>query len=136
MSIEGGCFCGQVRYQATEHTDSVAHCHCQHCRAATGGTFVTWVEVPRAALTWAAEPAAYRHESDWPTGITRRFCAQCGTSLTYERDGSDYLDIAAGSLDDPGALTPAHHVYEVSRVHWVELADDLPRYPKGRPDSR
>jgi hypothetical protein len=31
MSIEGGCFCGRIRYRATEHTDSVGHCHCQHC---------------------------------------------------------------------------------------------------------
>ncbi len=137
MAIEGGCFCGAVRYRADEHTDSVAHCHCQHCRASTGATLMTWVEVPRAAFEWiAGEPASYRHESDWKTAITRRFCADCGTSLTYERDASDWLDVAAGSLDDPGAVAPAHHVYHASRIGWLEIDDQLPRHDRGYPGSQ
>ena len=136
MVIEGGCFCGAIRYRAEEHTDSVAHCHCRHCRAASGATLMTWVEVPRSAFVWVdEEPAAYVHESDWKTSVTRRFCARCGTSLTYERDGSDFLDVAVGSLDDPNSVTPAHHVYDASRIGWFEVADQLPRYEKGRPDS-
>jgi len=137
MAIEGGCFCGAVRYRADEHTDSVAHCHCRHCRAASGATLMTWVEAPRTAFRWTAEkPAAYRHGSDWKTSITRRFCSNCGTSLTYERDGSDSLDIAVGSMDEPDAVAPEHHVYDSSRIGWFDVADQLPRYDKGRPDSQ
>jgi hypothetical protein len=136
-SIEGGCFCGAVRYRATEQTDSVAHCHCQHCRAASGATLMTWVEVPRTAFAWTrGEPAAYEHDSDWKTPVVRRFCAQCGTSLTYERTGSTTLDVSVGSLDEPAVVTPAHHVYDSSRLDWFEVADELPRYEKGRPDSQ
>jgi hypothetical protein len=137
MALEGGCFCGAVRYRAEEHTDSVAHCHCQHCRAASGATLMTWVEVPRAAFEWRGEePASYRHESDWKTPVTRRFCGNCGTSLTYERDESDFLDVAVGSVDDPEAVRPAHHVYDSRRIEWVDVADQLPRYEKGRPGSQ
>jgi len=136
MAIEGGCFCGAVRYRAEEHTDSVAHCHCRHCRAASGATLMTWVGVPCTAFAWVAgEPAAYRHESDWRTPITRRFCSKCGTSLTYERDGSTSLDIAVGSMDEPESVAPVHHVYDSSRIGWFEVADQLPRYEKGRPGS-
>jgi len=137
MALEGGCFCGAVRYRAEEHTDSVAHCHCQHCRASSGATLVTWVEVPWSAFEWLGEdPASYRHESDWKTPVTRRFCGNCGTSLTYERDGSEWLDVTVGSLDAPDSVTPAHHVYDSSRIRWFEVTDPLPRYAKGRPGSQ
>lgn len=136
-ALTGGCFCGAVRYRAASHTDSVAHCHCGHCRAASGAPFMTWVEVPRADLDWTdGEPGAYRHSSDWRSPVTRRFCRECGTSLTYERDDSEYLDVALGSLDEPDAVRPAHHVYESRRLEWLRLDDDLPRYPEGRPSSR
>ena len=137
MTLEGGCFCGKVRYRADEHTDSVSHCHCEHCRRASGGTVVTWVEVPRAGFQWTGEPpAVHAHESDWPTGITRTFCGSCGTSITYERDGSEYLDVTAASLDDPESVAPAHHVYTKSRISWFDMADELPRHERGRPESR
>lgn len=137
MALEGGCFCGAVRYRAEEHTESVAHCHCRHCRAASGATLMTWVEVPRSAFEWLGdEPAAYQHESDWKTPVTRRFCGNCGTSLSYERDGAETLDVAVGSLDEPGSVTPAHHVYDSRRIGWFEVADQLPRYEKGRPGSQ
>ncbi len=97
---------------------------------------MTWVEVPRSALHWlAGEPRSYRHESDWIATVTRRFCGSCGTSLTYERDGSDYLDVAVGSMDDPEIVAPHHHVYE-RRISWFDTVDDLPRYERGRPGSR
>jgi len=137
MALEGGCFCGAVRYRAEEHTNSVAHCHCRHCRASSGATLMTWVEVSRAAFEWRGEePVSYRHESDWRAPVTRRFCGSCGTSLTYERDGSDFLDLAVGSMDNPESVSPHHHVYDSSRIGWFELADELPRYEKGRPGSQ
>jgi len=136
-ALTGGCFCGAVRFRAASHTESIAHCHCKHCRASSGAPFMTWIEVPRADLEWTqGEPAVYRHESDWRSPVSRRFCRDCGTSLTYERDDSEYLDILLGSLDDPEAVRPAHHVYDSRRVVWLDLDDGLPRHPEGRPDSR
>ncbi len=137
MALEGGCFCGKVRYRADDHTESVAHCHCKHCRASSGATLMTWVEVPRASFAWTAEPpAAHQHDSDWPTEITRAFCGECGTSLTYERADSEFLDVSVGSLDDPASVSPAHHVYIDSKIPWLEMGDDLPRHARGRPESR
>ena len=37
--------------------------------------------------------------------VSRAFCADCGTPLTYEADGCE-PSIAAGAFDDPAALPP------------------------------
>ncbi len=42
-----------------------------------------------------------------------------------------------GTLDDPGAVTPAAHVYVAHQMPWLKLADGLPRFNtvpnEGRP---
>lgn len=129
--FEGGCFCGAVRFRATQHVDAVSICHCEHCRRSSGAPFMAWVEVRLEDFVWTrGSAAAYHHVSDWPTPITRRFCDRCGTSLTYEREGSDRLDVSAASLDDPVGVTPNKHVFACRRLPWIELADDLPRHAR------
>lgn len=134
-SLEGGCLCGAVRYRVHGAPGTVAHCHCKHCRGATGAPIVTWFSVERRNVDWTAgEPRAYRHRSDWPTPITRRFCGECGSALTYEREGSEQVDLTAATLDDPDAVSPAFHVYASRQIAWLHLGDGLPRYDKLRPD--
>ena len=98
QALEGGCFCGAVRFRINGLVDSAVHCHCEFCRRSVGAPLVTWVTVRRDEIEWSgAAPRAYRHRSDWLTPIVRRFCGECGTSLTYEREGSEDLDVTAVS---------------------------------------
>ena len=46
MSIEGGCFCGAIRYEIDEGKHVVANCHCTLCRKTSAAPFVTWMVVP------------------------------------------------------------------------------------------
>ena len=135
--FEGGCFCGAVRYRAARDSGSVSICHCEHCRRASGAPLVAWVGVRRDEFEWTAgEPGAYHHTSDWPTPIRRTFCADCGTSLTYEREGSEYLDVTAASMDDPEAARPSKHVFVSRQLSWISLVDDMPRHDRLPPDSK
>ena len=38
-------------------------------------------------------------------------------------------------LDDPEAVPPADHTYVQSRLHWLHLADELPRYLRTRSEG-
>lgn len=128
--MEGGCFCGAVRYRIDGTLGRVTSCHCLHCRRTTGAPFVTWVEVEPSRFSIVdGTPSRY---SSRP-GVTRSCCPRCGTQLTYEQAGE--IDVTACSLDEPDTVSPEDHVWCERRVPWVKLADDLPQYKRGRYDS-
>jgi len=132
-TIQGGCFCGAVRYRITVPPRRVTHCHCLHCRRTSGAPFVTWAEFAAAEFTITeGVPARY---SSKPR-VTREFCAACGTQLTYRHaDEPETVDVSAGSLDAPEALVPEDHVWAARKLPWIHLADGLPRFERSRFDE-
>lgn len=127
--LEGGCFCGAVRYRVTGSPRIVVHCHCTMCRRAQGAAMVTWLIVNQQDFALLkGEPAWYRSSDHGRRG----FCGTCGTPLlftTSERPA--VVDITAGSLDRPEAVTPERHVHAVNRVAWLAMNDGLPRHSEG-----
>ena len=130
-TMEGGCLCGGIRYRVSGDC-GVTHCHCIHCRKLGGTAFVTWVEAARSNFDWLqGQPAEFTPRP----GVTRSFCANCGSPLTYQNhEYPDSIDVTAGSLDDPSGLEPDDHVWFDRRLPWLQIGDDLPRYGRGRRD--
>lgn len=48
--MRGGCFYGQIRYEATGTPFHESNCHCSLCRRTTGALFVTWFSVHRSTM--------------------------------------------------------------------------------------
>lgn len=119
ISITGGCYCGKVRFEATQAPMHQANCHCANCRRAIGAQAVAWITVLGANLGFEGEPPK-RFRTD--TGAWRTFCAECGTSLTYEHDERPgEVDITTGSLDHPEDFAPNRDVFADERLPWVPL---------------
>ena len=131
--LKGGCFCGDIRYEAAGAAFHESNCHCSICRRTTGAPFVTWFTVNRPEFRiLAGEPRQFGSTEQ----ATRSFCPRCGTQLTFEhRDFPNEIDVTACSLDDPASLLPKMHIHASSRLPWIKLADRLPEYPEGRPDK-
>jgi len=127
--LAGGCLCGAVRYQAAAAPFHETVCHCADCRRAVGAAAVAWFTVPASAFRWmTGTPAAFQSSP----GVVRRFCAACGTSLTYEGAPGE-VDVTTCSLDDPAAVPPRDHTQTAARLPWDVIGDGLPAYPQGRP---
>lgn len=119
ISITGGCYCGQVRYQATEKPIYQANCHCANCRRAAGAQAVAWITVHLEHFRFVSG-APKRFRTD--TAAWRTFCDRCGTSLTYENDRRPgEIDITTGSLDHPEDFAPNKDVFPEERLAWVPL---------------
>ena len=129
----GGCFCGAVRYTVTGTPFNSTLCHCSMCRRATGAPAVAWFSVRKSEFRFVSgRPATFASSP----GITRRFCGDCGTQLTFEDERwPDELDITTASLNDPEAVPPGDHTFMQSHVRWLELADALPRYLRTRKEG-
>ena len=116
-TIEGGCYCGDLRFRASGPVLHATMCHCANCRRAAGAHAVAWITVraDRFAFT-RGEPARYRTE----TAAWRTFCPRCGTSMTYQADNrTDQIDITTGSLDHPEDFPPTQEVWTEEKLPWA-----------------
>lgn len=131
--MKGGCFCGKVRYEVARPAGRMTNCHCLHCRRTSGAPFLTWFEVKVSDFRIVAgAPAACATRP----GVTRLFCPQCGTQLTFQdADEPGSLDVTACSLDEVDGILPEDHVWSERMVPWLKLADGLPRFARSRYDA-
>ena len=119
--LEGGCFCGAIRYAVKAEPLGRGICHCRSCRRIAGAESVGWAVNNVANFEFTrGEPA--RFEST--PGIERTFCPRCGTGLTYQRQSTS-IDITLASLDDPEALPAKNEVWCEERISWNALNPDL-----------
>ena len=125
-TYSGGCLCGAVRYEATAAPMRCMICHCEQCRKHSGAPCLSFVHFPTEAIVWLGnEPTRYRSS----TYAERGFCGTCGSTVSMHEDVlADRVQIALGSLDEPGRVTPDDQVWTKSRIAWFEIDDDLPRF--------
>jgi hypothetical protein len=131
--MNGGCLCGAIRYRIDAPPRRTTNCHCLHCRRSSGAPFLTWIGFRPDDFHWVSgTPSSYESRPN----VTRRFCARCGTQLTYQDAGaSDEIDVTACSLDSVEGIAPEDHVWSDRMVPWLKLDDGLPRYRLGRFDT-
>ena len=128
--LTGKCYCGNIKYTIKGKFRSQCFCHCRSCQLASGAPYVAWgtidtnlFDVTRGSLK----------EISTPAGVTRGFCGQCGTSLSYlheNRPGE--LDICLATIDDPGMLQPDYHLWVADKLPWISIDDGLPQYQEWR----
>jgi len=131
--LQGGCFCGRVRYEVAGIPFDETNCHCSICRRTTGAPFVSWFSVRPSEFRLASgAPVRFRSSAM----ATRSFCGHCGTQLTFQSDGyPDAIDITTCSLDHPEPVSPRDHTHTSGKLPWVHLSDGLVRYPRARPSA-
>lgn len=102
MKVEGGCFCGAVRYEAEGDPILKGQCHCRQCQTIAGGAPNMFMAMPKAGFSFTkGQPKEFSRQGvSMP--VTRAFCAECGTHLTGRVDAMpDAVFLKVGSLDDP-----------------------------------
>jgi hypothetical protein len=133
VRLEGGCYCGGVRFEVDELFDA-GYCHCSICQRFSGAPAVAWANTPaRSFRVTRGMPRGYASSDHW----MRYFCPACGAPV-YGRhpqppaDGSDLACFLIPSLDEPTAVRPTAHIWCSSRLPFFEIRDDLPRFDDGR----
>lgn len=126
MTIKGGCFCGQVRFEVAESELPACYCHCESCQRAAGAPVIAWATFKKDTLKVIEGEFTWHSSSP---GVTRGHCAHCGTCLSYEHaDEEGYIDLTLNSFDDPAAMQPIAHIWVENKQPWLVINDDLPQY--------
>lgn len=132
--MNGGCMCGAVRYAADGAPFVVGHCHCESCRRHCGAGVGTLVGFKADQVIFSGKQ---RHIYASSPDVSRAFCNECGTPLTWEGDGGDIgpiIEIHIGTFDNPHVLVPTSHAFYNERLPWVDVPEQLPRF-EGFPDD-
>ena len=123
--FSGGCQCGAVRYRLAAAPARANVCHCRMCQKAGGAPFMAFTGVKRADLAFTrGAPARYASSAI----AERGFCAACGTPLTFEMVGRDWISVTIGSLDDPASFAPGVQLGIEARVPWSTTLASLPEH--------
>jgi hypothetical protein len=104
MQVEGGCYCGAVRYKAEGDPLFKGQCHCRECQYISGGAPNLVMGMPIAGFEYTkGEPKGFQR-GDLDNPVTREFCAECGTHLVSRPPGLPAALIKVGTLDDPASF--------------------------------
>ncbi len=125
VSVKGGCLCGGVKFEVQGKTSLVSFCHCKQCRT-WHGNFVGYTGSHQDNLVFKSSEALTWFKSS--EEARRGFCQICGSSLFWDRLGSEGIAIAAGCLEDPTGLTAKDHIFVASAGDYYELDDDLHKF--------
>jgi hypothetical protein len=138
--FEGGCYCGDVRFEVANIFDA-GYCHCSICRRLGAGPVSWWANAPAASFRITrGDPAGFASSENWE----RYFCSRCGTALfgKYRQppdEAQNLISFGVFCLDTPQAIQPTAHMWCSSTLAYFETTDDLPRFPEGtltHPDKR
>jgi hypothetical protein len=128
MKLTGGCYCGEVRYEAEGDPVMRGECHCRECQHITGGAENLFLAMPAEGFRYVkGEPKRYAR-SDLDAPMVREFCGTCGAPLTTRAPGfAQAVIIKVGSLDDP-------ELFEGPEVvMWTADAPKFHLFPEGVP---
>jgi hypothetical protein len=123
----GRCLCGAVTYEVRGPMRDVSICHCVECRR-WGGYLGAFSATARESLVVSGDALAWIESPESDRRARRGFCSACGSSLFWEPAESEWVNVAAGTLDAPTGLAVAGHWYTRQAADWDALpADGLPR---------
>jgi hypothetical protein len=130
MKLEGGCYCGAVRYVAEGDPMLKAQCHCRECQYITGGAPNMFMLMPPDGFKYTKGAPKRFARSDLEKPVTREFCAECGTHMVT-RPQRPVVVIKVGSLDDPALFgSPKMAIYTCDKQPFHHIPDGLPAFEK------
>ena len=131
MRLEGGCYCGKLRYAAEGEPMMKAQCHCRECQYIAGGSPNMFVAMPVAGFSYTKGTAKQFTRSDLQRPVTREFCADCGTHVAARPPGFPAVILKVGTLDDPSLFgTPQMAIYTVDKQVFHQIPDGLPAFER------
>jgi hypothetical protein len=131
MTLEGGCYCGQVRYVAEGDPMIKGQCHCRECQYISGGGPNFFMLMPVKGFSYSKGSPKQFSRTDIEGAVTREFCAECGTHMTTRRPGLSAVNVKAGTLDDPALFgTPQMAIFTVDKQAFHAIPEGIPSFER------
>jgi hypothetical protein len=132
VKLEGGCYCGAVRYQASGDPLFKGQCHCRECQYVSGGHPNVVMGMPEAGFSYSQGSAKGFQKRDLENPVTREFCSECGTHILSRAPampGAVLLKV--GTFDDPSVFGgPQMVIYTVDKQSFHHVPEGVPSFER------
>jgi hypothetical protein len=134
MTLEGGCYCGELRYKAEGKPMLKAQCHCRECQYISGGSPNMFVLMPPDGFSYTKGTPKKFSRRDLERAVTREFCAECGTHITTWPTAVPGVVLKVGTLDDPTLFGTAQMaIYTVDKQAFHQIPEGVPAFERLAP---
>lgn len=128
LPLEGGCQCGELRYELSAAPITICACHCANCQKQTGSAFVLSTIISEPAFKFTdGKPGKTTWMSDAGNQRYGFYCKGCGSRIANgQTPSSGVLSLRAGTFDDTSWVRPAGHIWVKNAQEWIKFdKDDL-----------
>lgn len=126
MKIQGGCYCGEIRYKFEGDPEGSLQCHCRECQYGSGGHPAALMIVAENDFIFTQGTAKTFQRPDLDKPVTRYFCPNCGTGIasqTPARPKSIVLKV--GTFDDPSIFEPKVAIFIKDKQKFHHIPNGL-----------
>ena len=131
MNIEGGCYCGEIRYETKGESQASIQCHCRECQYITGGNPNVIMILPIDGFKFVRGKPQVFKRSDLEKPVTRLFCGECGTAIgTKSPTRPESIILKVGTFDDPSIFNPEIAIFTSDKQEFHHIGDNLKCFDK------
>jgi hypothetical protein len=137
MKIDGGCYCGDVTYEATVDAERVGICHCTDCQTFSGSAFRTGALASKDHFrVLTGKPKIYVKTAQSGGKRAQAFCPECGTQVySFAPDDPQVFSIRIGTARQRDQLIPSAQIWCRSAQPWAMNLSEMKKFPE-QPPSR
>ena len=132
MKVDGGCHCGNIRYEAEVDPAKVVICHCTDCQTLSGTAFRTVVPTSEGTFKLlAGSPRPTSRPARAATSACRRSARTAARRSTRgpPGEGAKVVGLRVGTIRQRDQLVPGDQYWFRSALAW--LARPAGRSPSG-----
>ena len=128
----GKCSCGQVHYTLKNDPIFTHACHCTLCQRYTASAFIVHSLMETSNFTLIKGSLS---ETAGPSGSGKghviKRCPNCGDQIYSHFMGlNNLLVLKTTTLNNANEMPPQAHVFLDSKLEWLKLNDDIPKFDK------
>jgi len=133
MSINGSCFCGEVKYKVEGSLRDAKSCHCSMCRKAFSSQASAFARLDTDDFSWVSgEKLLTTYESK--TGAGLQFCSKCGSTLCGTYKG-DIIGVTLGCVEGDPEVEIGMHIFVGSKAVWETIPNGVLQYEEWPPSE-
>jgi hypothetical protein len=132
MKIEGGCYCGALRFLAEGDPLFKGQCHCRECQYISGGHPNAVMGMPAASFKYTKGAPKLFTRKDLDKPVTREFCGECGTHILARSPGlAGAALLKVGTFDDPSVYGgPQMVIFTIDKQSFHHVPAGVPTFER------
>ncbi len=131
---QGGCLCGEIRFEIIGEIKDIIYCHCSKCRKAQGSAFATNGNLEERYFNIiSGKENLTQYQSN--QGKYKYFCQKCGSPIISKSDARPgNVRVRLGTIESDIIEKPHAHIFVTSKANWEEISGDLPQFEQYHDD--